>query len=66
MGHGRADEVRAPVVLVAEVDDDALLARLGGRRAVLVLEGVELVEDGRRTLRDTDEVVVVGFADDVA
>ena len=66
LGHGRANEVRAPVVLVAEVDDDALVARLGGRRAVLVLEGVELVEDGRGALGDADEVVVVRLADDVA
>ena len=61
LGHGRANEVRAPVVLVAEVDDDALLAGLGGRRTVLVLEGVELVEDGRGALGDADEVVVVGL-----
>ena len=48
------------------MDDDALVARLGGRCAVLVLEGVELVEDGRGALGDADEVVVVGFADDLA
>ena len=66
LGDGRADGVRAPVVLVAEVKDDAILACLRGRRAVLVLEGVELVEDGRGALGNADEVVVVRLADDVA
>ena len=48
------------------MDEDALVARLGRRGAVLALVGVELVHLGRLALGEADEVVVVRLADDVA
>ena len=48
------------------MDEDALIARLGRRGAVLALVGVELVHLGRLALGEADEVVVVRLADDLA